>query len=145
MNRLPAALLVAVSLAACGSKQAPPAQAALESPPRLERGEPKIPSDPVSPQVSPDESADAGSRSPLLRCTRCETGYGIDRRDRDRAIVLFAQENHIGVLNAALRLSGWAEDHACADRVVREAINKCRGAIDQSRSRSRALKSARRG
>jgi len=43
------------------------------------------------------------------------------------AIVRFADDNHIGVLNVAgPRLSGWAEGQAFADRIVAELINKAR-------------------
>jgi hypothetical protein len=46
------------------------------------------------------------------------------------AIARFVQANHIGVLNVAgPRLSGWAQDHAFADRVVRELINECWGTV----------------
>ena|ERR1700728_532492 len=47
------------------------------------------------------------------------------------AIVRFADENHIGVLNVAgPRLSGWAQGQAFAERVVAELINQCRGTVE---------------
>jgi hypothetical protein len=43
------------------------------------------------------------------------------------AIVRFADDSHIGVLNVAgPRLNGWAEGQAFADRVVAALINNCR-------------------
>jgi len=47
------------------------------------------------------------------------------------AIVRFADENYISVLNVAgPRLSGWAEGQAFAEGVVGELINKCRRAVE---------------
>jgi hypothetical protein len=46
------------------------------------------------------------------------------------AIVRFADENQIGVLNiAGPRLSGWAQGQAFAERVVAGLINQCRRTV----------------
>lgn len=83
------------------------------------------------------ESLTGGTRLTRNLCARADKPFIVlDAKQNAEsnvvaAIVRFALENHIGVLNVAgPRLSGWAEGHAFADRVVRELIDKCRGTIE---------------
>jgi hypothetical protein len=87
------------------------------------------------------DSLTGGTQLTRILCARSKKAFiTLDAKQTTEsavvaAIVRFAHDNHIGVLNVAgPRLSGWAEGQAFADRVVAELINNCRGGPRNNRN-----------